>query len=66
MTEQEWEAAKAELLEKAREIDRKAAERAREQYLKEYGGLNFFQRLWKRLTRKKTLQELLDEFGMGL
>lgn len=66
MTDEEWEQAKEELLAQAREIDRRNAERAREEWEREYGGLNFFQRIWKRLTRKKTLEEILDDFTIGL
>lgn len=66
MTDEEWEQAKEELLAQAREIDRRNAERAREEWEREYGGLNFFQRIWKRLTCKKTLEEILDDFTIGL
>lgn len=54
------------IIEQAREVDRILEERRKERYKQEYSGLNFFQRLWKRLAREKTTEELIDKFGCGL
>lgn len=54
------------IIEQARDVDRILNERKKERYQQEYGGLKFFQRLWKRLTREKTTEELIDKFGCGL
>lgn len=55
-----------ELLERARQLDKMRAKKERERKRKEYQGLNIFQRIHKRLHRKKTIAELSQEFTIGM
>lgn len=54
------------LLERARQLDRMRAKREREIRERERKELNIFQRIHKRIFRKKTIAELSEEFTIGM